>query len=122
VAQVKIFGTIVSADVVRQETNGEWLMRSRVHAARLSPGTQFLAKKNEIIQMDAAEVPGYAPIPSDLEEKLSLAELERAMAEERKTLPSPAELITQHQKSIAEGKTLPGRPIQAPSSTAGLQK
>jgi hypothetical protein len=124
-ARVRLAGITLTADPVEQKTNGKWLMRARMHTGRTSPGTIIEVDESDILEMAAAEMPGYAPIPNDLTigpipaDKIGLAELEKGMAEERKTLPSPAELIAAHQKSLAEGKTPPGRPTQAPPSTAG---
>jgi len=124
-ARVRFAGITLTADPVEQKANGKWLMRARSHTGRTSPGTMIEVEQGEILEMAAAEMPGYAPLPEDLHlgpipaDKIGLAELEKAMAEERKTLPSPAELIALHQKNIVEGKTPPGRPTQAPPSTAG---
>lgn len=118
-ARVKFGGKEITADPVEQTKAGDYLMRARLHTARTSAGTLILVKQSEIIEMAAAETPGNAPMPADLEDKAgSLGALEAAMAAELKTLPSPSELIAKHQQNIAEGKTPPGRPIQ-PRVTAG---
>jgi hypothetical protein len=124
-ARVRLAGITLTADPVEQKPNGKWMMRARSHTGRTSPGTMIEIDQSDIIEMAAAEMPGYAPMPNDLtigpipEDRVGMAELEKAMAEERKTLPTPAELIALHRKNTAEGKTPPGRPTQAPLSTAG---
>lgn len=119
-ARVRFDGSVITADPVVELANGGFRMRSRQHAPRLSIGTEFEVTKGDVVEMAAAEMPANSPIPQDLtighmpQDSIGLAELEFAMAQERLTLQSPAELIKQHQQEIAEGKTLPGRPTQPP--------
>jgi hypothetical protein len=66
----------------------------------------FTATQNEIVDMAAAEIP-----PAD-----GQAELNAAMAKERETLPSPADLIAQHRANLKEqGVSVSSGPTQRPS-------
>ena len=104
-AQVKIFGALVNADPVEELANGDWKMRSRAHTPRLAPGTIFIAKKAEIVEMAAAEMAPDTNSPG-------LAALEAGMAEERKTLPTPQELIAQVRAANTAATEPPaGRPL-----------
>ena len=123
-ARVRLGSILLTADPVEQKPNGNWLMRARQHTARTSPGTLIEIASKDVIEMAAAEMPGSAPQPEDLsigpvpEEKIDWASLEKAMADERATLPTAAELIAQHRQNVAEGKTPPG-PFQTPRSNPG---
>jgi hypothetical protein len=79
---------------LRRNDDGSVVMISNQHAARLTVGTEFLAKPSEIVAMDESELSSpVMPKPSPK----SWASLEAAMAEERKTLPSPVDIIAKLQ-------------------------
>lgn len=72
----------VRADPIRKQGNG-WLMKSLQHAGRLSVGTEFFVFDDDIITMvDTVGRPDHGR-----------ATLEAAMAAERETLPTPAQVI-----------------------------
>lgn len=108
-ARIKVGGFVINADPVKQTPGGDYLMRSRDHSGRTSPGTMVLVKASEIIEMAAAEAPADESAP--LNSAGSLSELETAMAAEREKLPTPASLIAQHREDTGV-KTPPGRPTQ----------
>ncbi len=114
-ALVRFHGDVVHADPIRQTSAGDWEMRSRQHTGRLSVGTTFMARQDEILEMAAAEMPGsVAQLEAGIQQAaldntVGLKELDAAMAEERKTLPTPAELIAKYRE--AEAKKQPERPF-----------
>ncbi len=81
--RVRIFGSEISATIVEMLPNGDSIMVSQEHNGRLSIGTRFRATPREIISYDET--------PSD--SLASLAKLQAAMEEERKTLPSVQSLL-----------------------------
>lgn len=82
-AQVRWQGQSFAAKPIKQLPNGNWLMEAQEHGARFTIGTQIEVKAAEVESMDAA-----AP-----DAAVSAAQLETAMAEERKALPSFRELM-----------------------------
>jgi hypothetical protein len=82
-ARVRLFGTEFNADPL-YKVEGGWIMRSHAHTSRCSQGTNIFVSHAEIIEMAAAEQPGPVPPGED--------HLEAAMAAERETLPSFAEV------------------------------
>ena len=120
-AVVRLFGATFNADVIKDNGDGTWTMRSRAHTGRTSPGTLFTAKHSEIIEMAAAEQPAVPNSPVGtpistvaIQAKIDtgLAALEAGMAAERKTLPTPAELIAAiRAKNTSPTATPPGRPV-----------
>ncbi len=80
-----------SATPIKQLPNGDWLMTANVHGPRFTPGSEIEVAPGEIVEMASAEVPSET-----LQHAFTTAiGLEAAMAEERKTLPTPQELIGQ---------------------------
>lgn len=104
-ARVRMFGATFNADPIKDNGDGTWQMRSRAHTGRTAPGTVITVKQSEIEEMAAAEAPAGTNAPG-------LAALEFGMAAERKTIPTPQELIAQH-RAAATAKTDPpaGRPL-----------
>jgi hypothetical protein len=108
-ATVKMFGQQFAVDLVQKlglDSKGQqlWKAVSRAHTGRTVPGTTITVNQSEILQADQDELNGSvasrcAP-PSSSEVTASQAALEVAMAEERKTLPTPAELIAQHRANL----------------------
>lgn len=86
-AIVKFDGQQVQCKPVRQ-VNGstDWIMSSLQHTARLTYGTYFRVTADEIVKIDEHEV----GVPGS---RMGMAELEAAMAAERETLPTPAQVI-----------------------------
>lgn len=80
-------GKTVFATPLRALADGSWIMASLQHTARLVPGTEFLATKDEILNKTFDEAFKVMPA-SD-----GSAELEAAMAKERETLPPVAETL-----------------------------
>lgn len=105
-ATVRMGGFTFQADVIEQTLAGDWLVRARQHTGRTSPGTTVLVKDSEIT-MAPGEKPVTAtdlnPVLGPAAPSAGLADLEAAMAEERKTLPPVTELL----KGV---KTVPDRP------------
>lgn len=93
-ARVRMFGTEFAADVVRDNGDGTYLLRSRAHTARTAVGTQFTAKAGEV-SLESGELPNDDGRQT----------LDAAMAAERKTLATPAEIITKHRETLAESGT-----------------
>lgn len=100
-ARVRWHGAEFTAAPVRQLPNGNWLMVAQTHGARFAVGSQIEIRPDEVLEMTGPEMPpdgepeGY---PSEEGDKIaaeaqSLAELELAMAEERKTLTPVGELL-----------------------------
>jgi hypothetical protein len=83
-ARVRWQGHEFNAEPVRQIDDTSWLMVAKGHGPRFAPGTEIHVKTSEIIEMAAAEMPGEG-----------LADLDRAMAKERETLPPVSELLAQ---------------------------
>lgn len=128
-AIVKMFGHEFAVDLVEKlglDSKGRqlWRAMSRAHTARTVPGTMITVNQSEIIEAAAAEMPpdnttttdstsaassSSPPLPADI---TGLASLEAAMAEERKTLPSPAELIAQHRQNT--GVSVEPHPTASP--------
>jgi hypothetical protein len=79
-ARVRLFGAEFNADPL-YKVEGGWIMRSRAHTSRCSQGTNIFVSNAEIIEMAAA-----GPVPPGEDH------LEAAMAAERETLPSFAEV------------------------------
>lgn len=73
----------VSAEPVKQLSNGDWLMRTLEAGARFTLGTMIQVKADDIVNMDDTRA----------EPAARAAELEQALAEERKGLPTVAELL-----------------------------
>lgn len=92
-ALVRWHGTEFTAEPIRQFDNGDWLMVAKQHGPRFSVGSEIRVKQSEIVEMASAETP--------MTEAESLAKLEASMAEERKLLPSPQELIANAPKTVA---------------------
>lgn len=120
-ARVRFAGTEIAVDVIEKTPDGDYFVRARQHGPRTSIGTLIRVKRSEFTELKPTEDPGtpqFAAVEIEngivdkVAEVASQAALDKAMAEERKTLPSPADLIAQHRANIAEGKTLPGRPTQ----------
>lgn len=91
-ARIKWDGKPFSAAPVKQLSNGDWLMRALEHGPRFTVGTMLQVKKLDIISLDDKDTPDPAA---------RAAELEAAMAEERKTLPTVAELLANKDKADA---------------------
>lgn len=83
-AIVRFDGERVRCTPVRQEGSC-WAMKSLQHAGRLIPGTEFFILDGEVISM--------GPEEQSIAIDHSLANLEAAMAKERETLPTPAQII-----------------------------
>ena len=126
-AIVKMFGRQFAVDLTKSlglDTTGQqiWQAVSRAHTARTVPGTTIIVRQSEIVEAAAAEMPtdtdsGSAVLPSSLSsDTTGLAELETAMMEERKSLPTPAELIAQHRATIQpQAVSVSPDPTQAPA-------
>ena len=82
-ATIRLHGTTITAEPKEQLPNGDWLMEAKHHGPRCAPGTTVRVTQSEIIEMAAAEQPADS----------GMGELEKAMAEERETLPSVQELL-----------------------------
>lgn len=93
-ARVRLFGQEFNADLVKDNGDGTWQAISREHTGRSAPGTTITVSQSEIVEAAAAELP---PSPA-----ASQSALDAAMAKERETLPSPADLIAQHRGQLAE--------------------
>lgn len=102
-ARVRLFGQSFNATPVRQLANGNWIMTAHAHTARCTPGSEIEVHPDEVIEMAAAETPATDD---------SQAQLEAAMAEERKTLTPVAELL----KRGADIKHDAPNKIEEPSS------
>ena len=72
-------------------------MKSAQHTARLAVGTEFFVLDDEVISMGPIEQPGMivslSKDSSEFEAYASQQDLEAAMAAERETLPSVAQVI-----------------------------
>lgn len=88
-AKVKFDGQVVDCSKVRRvDGSDDWIMSSRQHAMRLSPGSHFRVTQDEIISM-IDEIEGDA-VPD-----AGLRDVEAAMARERETLPSVRQVIAE---------------------------
>lgn len=92
-ARVQWHGSSFIAEPKEQLENGDWLMVAKEHGPRCSPGTIIRVKQNEIVEMAAAEMPDTAT---------SQAALDKALAEERKTITPVAELLAVAARERAE--------------------
>lgn len=109
-ARVRMFGSEFTAEVLKDNGDGTFLMKAKQHTSRTTVGTEFSAKREEIIEMAAAEMPAND----------GSAALDTAMAEERKTLTPPAEVIAAHRAGLAaaaagavtKGVSVPSGPTQ----------
>jgi len=116
-ARIRAFGAEFAADLIKNLGDGLWVAKARAHTARTVPGTTIIVKQSEILEAAAAEMPGTSDSPSapaspslsagssiglaEVKRFLeSQADLEAAMEEERKTLPSPADLLAQHRANL----------------------
>jgi len=117
-ARVRAFGTEFAADLIENLGNGTWRARARTDTGRTAPGTVITVKQSEILEAAAAEMPiGGAPPPeltTTPSTSISLNDLETAMAKERETLPSPADLIAQHRENLQQAVSVPAGPTQRP--------
>lgn len=82
-ALVRWHGTTFTATPIRKIDDDTWLMRSQQHTARTAVGTEIKVKRNEVVEMGAAEMPATD----------GAADLEAAMAAERETLTPVKELL-----------------------------
>lgn len=121
-ARIKAFGAEFTADLIENLGNGLWKAVARSHTGRTAPGTTITVKQSEILEASADEMPadptGQIPAspsapasPSSSATSTGLAELETAMAKERETLPSPADLIAQHRENL---KVSPEKAVSVP--------
>lgn len=113
-ARVTWNGETFTAKPISQNADGTWLMEAEQHTARTVPGTHITVQAKEIVagSMDTTAQPAND----------GQAQLEAAMAEERKTLPDPAALIKQAQAANAsitsqgDAGAVSGGPSQAPAA------
>lgn len=107
-ARIHWQGHEFTADPVRQLSNGNWIMRAKQHGPRFTVGTEIEVTAKEIIEMAAAEKPPDGGLTDEdrdnigaaIRARSSMSALDLAMAEERKTLPTPAELIAKAPKTV----------------------
>lgn len=85
-AIVRFDGERVRAEPIRKQGTG-WIMRSLQYAARLVPGTEFFVFADDVITMTPPD-DGRPGAVAD-----SRSNIDAAMAKERETLPTPAEVI-----------------------------
>lgn len=139
-ARVRMFGTEFTAEVLKDNGDGTFLMKAKQHTARTAVGTQFTATRKEITEMAAAEMPGTDRIKSlpgidtmwvDAPDGGTVAvsgdsgqsALDAAMADERKTIATPAEIIAAYRKdkgiepapAPTTGVSVPPGPTVAPT-------
>lgn len=108
-ARVTWRGETFTAKPIRQNPDGSWVMQAMAHTARTAPGTIITVLPKEIVAGTLEDTTQGAPDSGQ-------AALDAGMAEERKTLASPAELIAQFQGNTKQGDAgavAPG-PTQAP--------
>lgn len=86
-ARINWHGGAFIAKPIEQLPNSDWLMEAQQHGPRFTIGTKIIVKAKDVIEMAAAETP---PDPT-----AGAAALDQAMADERKTLPSVADLLQQ---------------------------
>jgi hypothetical protein len=111
-ALVKMGGHTFRADPVEQTKAGDWLMRSQEHTGRLSIGSLVLITPGEVVEMFAWEIPGsveqlehgIGQEVAKLDPKAGLPQLEKALAEELKTLRPAAEILAEHRANLAAEK------------------
>lgn len=108
-ARIQWHGHTFTAKPIKELPDGGWLMEAQEHGARFTIGTKIKVQKREIIELASAEMP---PSPD-----AGLAQLEAAMAEERKTLPTPAEIIANWR---ANKSATPEDQTQMPSKLSSL--
>jgi hypothetical protein len=92
-ARIQWHGSNFIAQPIEQLPNGDWRMTALEHGARFTIGTVIIVQQSEILSMDAAEMPDPAA---------SAGALEKAMADERKALPSVREVMLANAKKAAE--------------------
>jgi hypothetical protein len=123
-----MFGTEFAADLIEDLGNGLWKAVARTHTGRTVPGTQITVKQSEILEASAAEMPSEnsapASAPGSLANSDGLTDLNAAMETERKTLPSPADLIAQHRENLKEQQavSVPPGPTQPPAGRQLTEK
>lgn len=115
-ARVTWRGETFAARPIAQNADGSWLMEATQHTGRTAPGTHITVQPSEIV---AGTMPAAGQ--SDTTQPLAdngQAALDAAMAEERKTLPTPAQLIAQFQaeRGMKQGDpgAVPLGPMEAP--------
>lgn len=123
-ARVTWNGETFLAKPIEQNPDGSWVMEALQHTGRTVPGTRITVQQNEIVpgSMPAPGQPDTTAAPADTGQ----AALDAAMAEERKTLVSPADLIAQFQaskKDSPQGDTgaVPPGPTPAPAAAPNSQ-
>jgi hypothetical protein len=113
---VRMFGTTFPAAPIKKLASGDWQMTALAHTGRTRPGTTIIVKEAEVL--DPQNLTSAIAPAATIDPTLGLDAMEKAMAEELKTLPAtPAQLIAQHQAANAEGKTPtpdPMRPRKGP--------
>jgi hypothetical protein len=140
-ARVRIFGSIFPAKVLKDNGDGTYQMEAKQASARTAVGTVFTATAAEVVEMAAAEIPPSGAVaqpdsavaaasPTPAASSDGTGALEAAMAEERKTLPTPADILAafrQDKGIVTKGQatTAPGVPASAgvsvqPGPTAAL--
>lgn len=95
--RIKAFGRTFNAKLIADMGNGVYRMEATEHTARTAPGTIITVNKTEVV--DWGET-GSAS-------ENGLAAVDKAMAEERKTLPPVTTLLKGAEK-------IPGRPTERP--------
>lgn len=119
-AQVRWGGETFTAKPIEQNADGSWIMEALQHTGRTAPGTRITVQPGEIVAgtMPAAGQADTTTAPADD----GKATLEAAMAEERKTLVSPADLIAKAQAAKTAATTqgdagaVPPGPTPAPAA------
>lgn len=117
-AKITWRGETFLAKPIRQNPDGSWVMEALQHSGRTVPGTRITVLASEIVKGTMDEAPA--------ESNSGQAALDAGMAQERKTLPTPAELIAQAQgKSQGDTGAVPPGPTPAPvvapnSQTRGI--
>jgi hypothetical protein len=140
-ARVRIFGSIFPAKVLKDNGDGTYQMEAKQASARTAVGTVFTATAAEVVEMAAAEIPPSGAVaqpgsavaaatPAPAPSNDGAGALEAAMAEERKTLPTPADLLAafrQDKGIVTKGQaaTVPAAPASTgvsvqPGPTAAL--
>lgn len=84
-ARIRWHGTTYSVEPIEKLPNGDWLMMANEHGPRFTIGTKIQVKAADIVDMNE-----HNPVKSAAE---SAAALEKAMAAERKELPSVQEML-----------------------------